>query len=1002
MKQIFNCFLIFLFFLGTLKSQDPLYWQLTDEDGLPGNTVYNVAQDGSGFIWLGTSNGICKYDGNAFTSYSHPEMLDNEVLTIRVDLYDRVWFNNLSGQLFYIENDSCHLFYSLELGDSLTLSSFITTDEKLVMGFYPLDVWETNKGTIYTYDLADTFDFNTARLRKPMKHFFYKIYNSAGATNHLEIFSLMDPDPTLNTSKKEVSNIYKWSVHADSLAGFEEEFSSAYRISGDKFGRVNAFFESGIPNVFYLLFHDVITCFQMHQGVHNKLWSDTIGARINNMVRYKQKTFLLTQQGLRELLGSGQVTNNVLSEYELNHGFVDNQENLWISTNRNGVLVVPGLSSKVFTRDPVTSMNNIKEGSELAISTKTSHIYLFKPSGITEQYYTGYENDISAIESFDGDTYLVGTDIELFQFDKTYPDKETILIERPFAIKALKKYQDSLFIGNYNMARLVPFEAGKPLEQVLLNSVIIPERTYAFFSTNNIVYVGTYQGLYTYFDGQSKKVKFKNGATKLGTVLKIEKDLKGRVWAIGNGTGLCRVEGDTIVEVVNDNYPGLSKNINDFAIDSKGRFWLATPEGVVLVDREVNRYFTFNKSNGLPTNGVTGIVFFDGQLFCGTEKGLIRLSEDLFEKQNNPPAIHINYAKLIGADTFLMSNPTLHYGSNFLTFNYSGLSFKAKKRVTYEYRLVGLDDNWIATNSNTLQFPGLEPGDYELQVKAVNYLGIKSLQPAKFAFTITPPWYKTWWFYLLTGMVLLGIIFTIFQIRYNNLRKREAIKLQFSEKVNQLRMEALQTQMNPHFIFNAMNAIQHYLTVSDGENAMRYLAKFARLIRLIFEQSKEKLISLEEEMELLELYLELEVLRFGERIQTELKVSDSVNDIDNDIRIPPLVIQPIVENAFRHGLFHKEGQGHLSVLFETDQNYLTCIIKDDGIGFSASKMLKKDHGVEKYRSSGIDSTKERLAIYHNLSNKEFESSGLLDIHERVGPAGEVLGTTVSIKFKLLV
>jgi hypothetical protein len=983
-----------------LEGQDPVYWQLTDDDGLPSNIVYNVAQDSSGFIWLGTSNGICKYDGTEFTTFSHPEMLDNEVLTIQVDQQDRIWFNNLSGQLFFIQNDSCHLFYNLEWGDSLSLSSFLATDFKLILGFYPLDVWQAGKGLILTYDLNQPISFESPSLKRKMKHFFYKIYKSDISSSTIEIFSLKDPITSQPVPGKEERGIYKWSVDADSIGGFEEEFSSTFKITADKFGRVNAFFESEKKEEFFLIFHDVITSFEKSREYFKTNWADSIGTRINNLVRYRERILILTQSGFRVLNGDSISPVSFLSEIEINHGFVDKQQNIWLTTNGDGTLVIPSLETEILSNESITALNICHGNKELVAATKEGDLFFFSTANNFQKFNTGYKNDISAIESIDENFYLVGTDIELFQFDKENPGNQRALIDRPFAIKALKLRSDSLLIGNYNMARIVPFQKHKSLEPYLLNPAIISERSYSLFPFENKVYVGTYQGLYTYEDGQTKKILFGKGNSKLGTVLKMEEDLDGNLWGIGNGTGLFRVKDNEVVEVLNDSFPNLTRNCNGFTIDSKGRFWIATPEGVFLLDKSSKKLQVFNKKNGLPTSGINHIEFFDGKIFCSTEKGLIRIPENLFENQTGLPSVNLRYAKLLGSDKLLSTNSKLDHNSNFIEFGYSGLSFKAKQRVIYQYRLKGLSENWVFTEANTIQFPGLSPGNYELEVYALNYLGEKSIRPATFFFTIAPPWYNTWWFYLLISSLGLGIIGTIFQLRYRNLQKREALKREFSDKVNQLRMEALQTQMNPHFIFNAMNAIQHYLTISDGENAMKYLAKFARLIRLIFEQSKEKFIALDDEIELLELYLELEKLRFGDRIQTSLSISKEINAWDDIIQIPPLVIQPMVENAFRHGLFHKEGQGQINIRFEMEDGYLTCTIEDDGIGLSKSKLLIKDQGVKKYRSSGISSTKERLAIHHNMSTEEFSKTDFFAVKNKKGPNGDIRGVVVFIKFKL--
>src|SRR5690606_8791202 len=186
----------------------------------------------------------------------------------------------------------------------------------------------------------------------------------------------------------------------------------------------------------------------------------------------------------------------------------------------------------------------------------------------------------------------------------------------------------------------------------------------------------------------------------------------------------------------------------------------------------------------------------------------------------------------------------------------------------------------------------------------------------------------------------------------------------FNKRLVEVKSQALQTQMNPHFIFNALNAIQQYLTDFDQEKAMSYLAKFARLIRLILEQSKKKTISLESELELLNLYLMLEKLRFKENVEVYLNLPDDIEKEKSEIYLPPLLIQPIIENAFKHGLFHKEGKGRLDITFSKSGKYLKCTIEDNGVGRAATLEKNKWRKKGEHKSSGLDTTTERLQLLH--------------------------------------
>src|SRR6185295_7264690 len=168
--------------------------------------------------------------------------------------------------------------------------------------------------------------------------------------------------------------------------------------------------------------------------------------------------------------------------------------------------------------------------------------------------------------------------------------------------------------------------------------------------------------------------------------------------------------------------------------------------------------------------------------------------------------------------------------------------------------------------------------------------------------------------------------------------------------IAEIRMTALRSQMNPHFIFNSLNSIQHFITTKEKEEALNYLSKFSKLIRQILENSRENTVSIANELQLLQLYVQLEQLRFSNKFTYHLHTDEEL-DIENT-EIPPLLIQPYVENAILHGLVSKNGNGELNLSFEKKNGALICKVEDNGIGRKQSAMLleKKE---SKHKSLGI-------------------------------------------------
>ena len=211
------------------------------------------------------------------------------------------------------------------------------------------------------------------------------------------------------------------------------------------------------------------------------------------------------------------------------------------------------------------------------------------------------------------------------------------------------------------------------------------------------------------------------------------------------------------------------------------------------------------------------------------------------------------------------------------------------------------------------------------------------------------------------------------------------------QKATELEMQALRSQMNPHFIFNCLSSINRFILKNESETASDYLTKFSRLIRMVLNNSVNPLIPLEEELEMLRLYLELERLRFKYAFDYNIKFQNQFES--SSVFVPPLILQPFAENAIWHGLMHKEGQGTLEISFEYESNMLICHITDNGIGRKNAEALKSK-SAEKQKSMGMQITAERLALLNN----DFEQTSF-DVEDLVDAEGQAAGTRVTLKIR---
>jgi streptogramin lyase len=311
--------------------------------------------------------------------------------------------------------------------------------------------------------------------------------------------------------------------------------------------------------------------------------------------------------------------------------------------------------------------------------------------------------------------------------------------------------------------------------------------------------------------------------------------------------------------------------------------------------------------------------------------------------------------------------------------------------VEYAYRLLGHNNDWIHSDTGTVRYANLGQGSYVLEMRARERRGPWS-EIISFPVKVKTAWWRSPWFYGGVLTFMAAIILIIMTIRAMHRRKEAHLRSEYEHELAQVQMEALRAQMNPHFLFNTMNSINHYILKNERRSASAYLTKFSRLIRLVLNHSKADLVPLADELEALKLYIQLEQLRFEQQFTYTLTVDDNVRT--EEVAIPPLLIQPYVENAIWHGLMQKEGSGKLDIMISGTDQHLRVRIRDDGIGREAAKAYKASLG--KSKSFGTTITQNRINLVNNLHGIETE----VKTNDLYDEAGNATGTEVVLTIPL--
>ena len=424
-------------------------------------------------------------------------------------------------------------------------------------------------------------------------------------------------------------------------------------------------------------------------------------------------------------------------------------------------------------------------------------------------------------------------------------------------------------------------------------------------------------------------------------------------------------------------------------------------EGTTIYNYEDSSFRLLDKDNGLLSNLPTPRFsnFINNIYFSGNNHFFQYVNFDRLISLHNQRIPLINrlavYAKnnILSPD-FSNGKIELRYDQNTIGVSFSAIEYLFPEKVQYAFRLSELHSDWRYADykSREILYSNLSPGKYAFQLKAQMLGGNWQVEPIELIIVITPPFWQTWWFRILAGLVLIATAFYLIRWRITLVRKKEQQKALHEKQLIELEAKALRAQMNPHFIFNSMNSIKSLINKNENDKAASYLTTFSKLIRTLFQNSDKREISLYEELETCKFYTQLEKMRFGDKVEFVFNVDEAI-DL-KDFKVPALILQPFIENAIWHGLIPKETGGIVTISVKKNDGAIQCIIDDNGIGREQSKQFKPLYEAT-YQSKGIGLTQSRLELDKLLNERE----DAILIIDKEDESGQSEGTRVIISFK---
>lgn len=434
-----------------------------------------------------------------------------------------------------------------------------------------------------------------------------------------------------------------------------------------------------------------------------------------------------------------------------------------------------------------------------------------------------------------------------------------------------------------------------------------------------------------------------------------------------------------------------------------GYLWACTDRHIGRVDVQTGEWLWLSTSEGLKPTRFFGEAFKltpDGKIVAGSGDGLFLINPASLRGAAKHPPVLVDF-KVFGKP-FSLDVPLqdareirLSHKQNFFSFGMSTLHFGENTNTEYGYKLEGFDREWQSAGSDRSgQYTGVDGGTYTLLLRARSGSADWVVSSQKVRIVVGKPWWGTWLFRILLAAAIAGAVTGVYLYRVRSIRKEARLRTAYEIRLNELETSALRTQMNPHFIFNCLNTINSYINSNQKAEANHYITRFAKLIRLILENSRKRRVALSQDLEALELYFQLERLRFEDRFTHRIEVPDDI-DADN-IEVPPLVLQPFVENAILHGILPADRKGHIIVRVDPDGAVIRYVIEDDGIGRVEAGRRQRE-GALKKESHGMGITMKRIELF----NREEGMEAQVRVEDLVGEDGKARGTRVVVPLALV-
>lgn len=930
-------FLLANFIAANLFSQYPQYFSYNIENGLPSNEVYSIAQDKKGFIWIGCDAGLFKFDGVRYIAYKCKTQNSKSISTLSLAETGRIYCVNFQDQIFYLEKDSLR-----ELKHTLHKISHITTDANGLL-------YATHKNGASVYNPSSSQWKKIKGVDGFTSSVCVNELNEACFLSQHGLVKISDDSPQfirLPESNGQAASDFSMVCHKKEIWVFKKVSNEYYTVIGTQV------IKKSQPNLGRMLQNKKIT--RVKPLPDDKLWIATYSGMICYDTKKDSAVIFYPDLSFSDML-------------------IDREKNYWFTTLQTGLIRIPELNLKVWDK----TNELLKNDKITKLTHDSTYIYFATGNGtigklhsLTNELKTFHTGNVADAQSLDYDfadrRLYFNINQHLFFLNGN------LLGELPNTISSLKSIQN--IHGNYFKLSSWDLNVeGKENYKVTDGW----SRELRYDSKKNIVWIASNLGLL--------KIEYVNQKWEHTTSFLNNTQILSLDFDITNQKLYILAFDGTLYSLGEENLDKLA-NLPNEAQGNKLKFfnnalYVASNKGVWIFNLSQKTWNNLNSLSGLASDNIQDLVALDGNLWLATGKGLQKIP--LIQ------SVEKSLAKIyLKTDT---SNPQLNYGQSLVLYPEASI-YNAQGQFEYAYRINKGDWVKLPSTVEQIELQNLPIGNLEIELKAIDHIGRDSENIILLEGYVNPPFWFTWWFILIILLLIGVLLYLIIKKIISNIRHREQEKTQLAHS----QLTALKAQMNPHFIFNVLNSIKGYIYENDKKNAALYLSRFSDLIRKVLELSAVPMIKLSKEIEILKLYIELEAMLLDDNFEYEIIIDENIQD--DEISIPALLIQPLVENAFKHGLRHKSDAKKLSAIFAANIDNpngtnLTVIIQDNGIGCEAANKINQQ---QTHPSFATQALAERIKLL-NIEHAKNISLEIIDLKDQIGNA---TGTKVILNIQM--